>query len=158
MARPALQENHDDGFRLAPAGFIHRRIGRRSLQPKNIRQAQAQNASAADAQKLATTYAIAIPTEPARYTEHKFIKLRLGSFSTIMKIMSTVAEIRAALPNLSSQELQSLDAALREQFRARKIGIIYDDAYGVWTEDDQTAVAAEAFAILDQEEKNAKSS
>jgi hypothetical protein len=46
-----------------------------------------------------------------------------------------------------------VDAALREQFRARKLGILYDDAYGLWTEEDQASVAAEAFALLDQEEE-----
>lgn len=72
--------------------------------------------------------------------------------------MSTVAEIQAALPQLSREELAALDAALREQFRARKIGIIYDDSYGVWTEDDQTSAAAQVFDILDSDEPNAKAS
>jgi len=47
--------------------------------------------------------------------------------------------------------MRAVDAALREQFRARKIGILYDDAYGLWTEDDQASAAAEAFALMDQE-------
>jgi hypothetical protein len=64
--------------------------------------------------------------------------------------MSTVSEIRMALPGLTREELRAVDAALREQFRARKIGILYDDAYGLWTEDHQ-ASAAEAFALMDQE-------
>jgi hypothetical protein len=67
--------------------------------------------------------------------------------------MSTVGEIQAALPHLTVEELRSVDAALREQFRARKLGILYDDAYGLWTEEDQASVAAEAFALLDQEEE-----
>jgi hypothetical protein len=67
--------------------------------------------------------------------------------------MSTVAEIQAALPQLSTAELQAVDAALREQYRARNIGILYDDAYGLWTEEDQASVAAEAFALMDQEEQ-----
>lgn len=66
--------------------------------------------------------------------------------------MSTVSEIQAALPDLSVQELQFVDAALREQFRARKLGILYDDAYGLWTEEDQASAAAEAFALMDREE------
>ena len=66
--------------------------------------------------------------------------------------MSTVSEIRAALPNLTPEELQAVDVALREQFRQRKIGILYDDAYGLWTEEDQASAAAEAFALMDREE------
>jgi hypothetical protein len=65
--------------------------------------------------------------------------------------MSTVSEIRTALPGLTTEELRAVDAALREQFRGRKIGILYDDAYGLWTEDDQASAAAEAFALMDQE-------
>jgi hypothetical protein len=37
--------------------------------------------------------------------------------------------------------------------RARKLGILYDDAYGLWTEDDQASAAAEAFAMMDREEE-----
>jgi hypothetical protein len=66
--------------------------------------------------------------------------------------MSTVNEIQAALPGLSVPDLHALDAALRQQFRARKVGILFDDAYGVWTEDDQASAAAEAFALMDREE------
>jgi len=69
-----------------------------------------------------------------------------------------VSEIRAALPQLSAEELRAVDAALREQFRARKLGILYDDAYGMWTEEDQASVAAEAFALMDEEEKRHGSS
>ena len=66
--------------------------------------------------------------------------------------MSTVTEIQAALPTLTTEELQTVDAALREQFRARKLGILYDDAYGQWTEQDQLSVAAEVLALMDEEE------
>ena len=57
------------------------------------------------------------------------------------------------MPGLTIEELKALDAALREQFRARKIGILYDDTYGVWTEEDQASAAEEVFALMDQEEK-----
>ena len=67
--------------------------------------------------------------------------------------MSTVSEIRAALPRLTAEELRAIDAAIREQFRTRKPGILYDDAYGLWTEEDQASAAAEAFALMDQEER-----
>jgi len=33
--------------------------------------------------------------------------------------------------------------------RQRHAGAIYDDAYGVWTEEDQASVAAEAWDALD---------
>jgi hypothetical protein len=67
--------------------------------------------------------------------------------------MITVSEIRTALPRLTTEELRAVDAALREQFHARKIGILYDDAYGLWTEEDQASAAAEAFALMDQPPK-----
>lgn len=67
--------------------------------------------------------------------------------------MSTVSEIQAALPRLTTEELQAVDAALREQFRARKLGVLYDDAYGLWTEADQASAGAAAFALMDHEEK-----
>lgn len=72
--------------------------------------------------------------------------------------MSVLSEIQAALPRLTSEELRAVDAALREQYRARKIGILYDDAYGLWTGEDQASAAAEAFALMDQEEKRHGSS
>lgn len=67
--------------------------------------------------------------------------------------MSTASEIQAALPNLTDKDLREVDAALRQQFRARKMGILYDDAYGIWTEEDQASAAAEAFVLMDQEEQ-----
>jgi hypothetical protein len=66
--------------------------------------------------------------------------------------MSTVSDIQAALPRLTVEELRAVDAAIRQQFRARKLGILYDDAYGLWTEEDQASAAAEAFAVMDQGE------
>jgi hypothetical protein len=67
--------------------------------------------------------------------------------------MSTVSEIQAALPKLTARELHEVEGLVREQYRARQIGILYDDAYGVWTEEDQASAAAEVFAQLDQEER-----
>ena len=68
--------------------------------------------------------------------------------------MGTVSEIQAALPRLTTEELRTLDAALREQFRTRKVGILYDDGYGLWTDEDQASAAAAAFALMDQEENH----
>lgn len=66
--------------------------------------------------------------------------------------MSTLQEVEAALTVLSDQDLHQIDAALHRQFRQRKLGILYDDAYGIWTEEDQISAAAEAFLLMDQEE------
>ena len=66
--------------------------------------------------------------------------------------MSTATEIKSALPNLSNQELREIEQAVRNLYRTRNVGIIYDDAYGVWTEDDQTGAAAQAFLLMDAEE------
>jgi len=74
----------------------------------------------------------------------------LGSYDPVV---STVNEIQAALPGLTDEELQKVEGMLREQLRSRKIGILYDDAYGIWTEDDQTSAAAQAFLLMDEEEK-----
>ena len=64
--------------------------------------------------------------------------------------MSTVSEIRTALTRLTTEELRIVDAAVREQFHTRKIGILYDDVYGLWTEEDQASAAAEALGLMDQ--------
>ena len=66
--------------------------------------------------------------------------------------MSSVAEIREALAKLSTAELREIEEAVRSQYRSRKDAILYDDIYGIWTEDDQASVAAEAFALMDREE------
>jgi hypothetical protein len=68
--------------------------------------------------------------------------------------MSKVSEIQAALPLLTAEELQAVDVALRDQFRARRMGILYDDTYGLWTEEDQASAAAEAFALMDRQESS----
>ena len=71
--------------------------------------------------------------------------------------MSTVTEITNALANLKDDELREVERALISIYRQRKTGIIYDDAYGVWTEEDQMSVADQAFILMDaDEEKNKK--
>ena len=62
--------------------------------------------------------------------------------------MSTLAEIEQALPKLTSEEIMRVEAALHRLQRERGVGIIYDDAYGLWTEDDQVSLAAESWSIL----------
>ena len=68
--------------------------------------------------------------------------------------MSTVAEIQAALPKLDNEELHQVEKTLRQLYRERKAGIIFDDAYGVWTEADQVSAAAEVFQMFDREEEH----
>ena len=66
--------------------------------------------------------------------------------------MRTIQEIEASLPNLSTDELQHIERIIRDLYRARHETIIYDDDYGVWTEQDQVSVAAEVFELLDKAE------
>ena len=66
--------------------------------------------------------------------------------------MRTIQEITEALPNLSTDELQYIERVIRDLYRARHETIIYDDDYGIWTEQDQVSVAAEAFESLDKAE------
>ena len=66
--------------------------------------------------------------------------------------MSTIEEITAALPNLSTDELRHIERVIRDLYRARHETIIYDDDYGIWTEQDQNSVAAEVFELLDKAE------
>lgn len=66
--------------------------------------------------------------------------------------MSTVAEITNSLSELTTEELQQIEHALISIYRQRKTGIIFDDAYGVWTETDQACAADQAFALMDAAE------
>jgi hypothetical protein len=71
--------------------------------------------------------------------------------------MSTIAEIEAVSPNLTSEELVKVEQAVHSQFRQRGGGIVYDDTDGVETEADLIASADAAFQTYDQAEaKNAK--
>ena len=71
--------------------------------------------------------------------------------------MSTLAEIEKALPQLNAEDLMRVEAALHRLQRERKQGIIFDDAYGVWTADDQASVASEAWSIMEDGGANPKS-
>ena len=66
--------------------------------------------------------------------------------------MRTIQEIEASLPNLSTDELQHIEGIIRDLYRARHETIIYDDDYGIWTEQDQVSVAAEVFQLFEKEE------
>lgn len=66
--------------------------------------------------------------------------------------MRTIQEITAALTNLSTDELQHIERVIRDLYRERHETIIYDDDYGIWTEQDQVSVAAEIFQLFEKEE------
>ena len=66
--------------------------------------------------------------------------------------MHTIQEITAALPNLSTDELQHIERVIRDLYRARHETIIYDDDYGIWTEQDQVSTAAEVFQLFEKKE------
>jgi len=69
--------------------------------------------------------------------------------------MSTVAEIAGAMASLTDNDLRRVEQALHAIYRQRRTGIIFDDAYGVLTEEDQSALAAEAFKMMDRDERAA---
>lgn len=60
-----------------------------------------------------------------------------------------LAEITRALPRLSNQELHALERAIRETYRQRGVGVIFDDAYGTFTELDLAAVCQDALDVID---------
>jgi hypothetical protein len=66
--------------------------------------------------------------------------------------MSTVAEIDAALPKLTADELARVEHAVHKLYRQRGGGIIYDDSHGTVTEEDLIASADEAFQVYDKTE------
>ena len=66
--------------------------------------------------------------------------------------MLTAQEIEASLINLSTDELQHIEQAIHDLYRVRRECIIYDDNYGIWTEQDQNSVAAAVFELLDKAE------
>ncbi|MEQ1858682.1 MAG: hypothetical protein ABMA13_01960 [Chthoniobacteraceae bacterium] len=65
--------------------------------------------------------------------------------------MSTLAEIEEVLPKLKPEELMHVEATLHRLQRERGVGVIFDDAYGVWTEEDQASVAAEAWCVMEDQ-------
>ncbi len=60
--------------------------------------------------------------------------------------MSTVSEIEAALPQLSTKELLRVEQALHQQYRRRGGNLIYDDAYGVVTDTDLNSAQIQTIA------------
>jgi hypothetical protein len=68
--------------------------------------------------------------------------------------MSTVAEIEAVLPKLTTEQLQQIERAVHKQVLQRADGVVYNDKYGVVTEGDLIASADEAFQAYDKAEAN----
>jgi len=66
--------------------------------------------------------------------------------------MSTIQEIEASLPSLSTDELHHIERVIHDLYRVHNEPVIYDDAYGIWTEYDQTSAASEVFELLDKQE------
>lgn len=66
--------------------------------------------------------------------------------------MCRVQEITTVLPSLSTDELQYIEQIIHNLHRVRRERIVYDDDYGIWTEQDQISVASEIFKLLDKEE------
>jgi len=67
--------------------------------------------------------------------------------------MSTIAEITDALQDLTTEQLHEVEKALISIYRQRKTGIIYDDSYGVWTEENQASAAGQAFMLMEEAEQ-----
>ena len=83
--------------------------------------------------------------------------LTSNSLAATFPAMSTIAEIEAVLPKLTSEELARVEQAVHNQYRQRDGGIVYDDAHGVVSEADLISSADEAFQSYDRaEEENAK--
>lgn len=65
--------------------------------------------------------------------------------------MSTVAEIADAISQLSNDELREVEKLVLQSYRERKIGIIFDDAYGTLTEEDLRSIQEQALRVIDGE-------
>ncbi len=73
------------------------------------------------------------------------------SESGIVNGMSTVAEITEVIPRLTNAELREVERVVLQAYRERKVGIIFDDAYGTFTEDDLRAIQDQALQMIDGE-------
>ena len=71
------------------------------------------------------------------------------SDSCIFDYMSTVAEINEAIPQLTNDELRAVERRLLQEYRERKVGIIFDDAYGTLTDEDLRAIQEDALRVID---------
>jgi hypothetical protein len=69
--------------------------------------------------------------------------------------MKTIAEIEAALPGLTIEELLQVQGAIRRQLLHLGESIVYHDAYGTTTQRELIASADEAFQAYDKAESEA---
>jgi len=65
--------------------------------------------------------------------------------------MSTVAEIAGAISQLSNDELREVEKLVLNSYRERRIGIIFDDTYGTFTEEDLRTIQEQALRVIDGE-------
>ena len=65
--------------------------------------------------------------------------------------MSIVADIAQVIPQLSNEDLRTVEKLVLQTYRERKVGIIFDDAYGTFTEDDLAAIREDALRVIDGE-------
>ena len=69
--------------------------------------------------------------------------------------MSTVKEIEAALPRMTTDDLLRIEQVLHQLYRQRGAeALVYDDAHGVFTEADLITEADVAFQAYDKAEDN----
>ena len=66
--------------------------------------------------------------------------------------MSTVADITKALDQLDVEQLLQIEGRIHALQRQRSNGVIFDDDYGLWTEEDQASAAVQAWEILEASE------
>ena len=69
--------------------------------------------------------------------------------------MSTVADINQALDQLDVEQLLQIEGRIHALQRQKSSGVILDDDYGLWTEEDQASAAAQAWEVLEASESNA---
>jgi len=65
--------------------------------------------------------------------------------------MSTVAEINETIHRLTDDELRAVERRVIQEYRERKIGLIFDDSYGTMTEEDLRAIQEHTLRIIDGE-------
>lgn len=63
--------------------------------------------------------------------------------------MKSKAEIEAALQALKTEDLHHIECEIHRLYRHRGDRVLYDDAYGVWLEDDQISAAGEVFGLIE---------
>ncbi|MDQ6632128.1 MAG: hypothetical protein M3Y82_10305 [Verrucomicrobiota bacterium] len=63
--------------------------------------------------------------------------------------MSTIAEINETIHHLTNEELREVERKLIQEYRERKVGLIFDDSYGTLTEEDLRAVQEQVLRVID---------